>query len=180
MMSTHDELEALFQKHGFDDFKWIDPARIEVSQWVRMKCKFGCSHYGKNASCPPNTLEVHECREFFGEYSDAAVFHFVGTLEDPEARFAWTKEINKRLSNLESEVFFSGFRKAFMLFMDSCYLCEECMADRQECKHPKLSRPAPEAMAVDVFETVRRYDYPIEVLSDYKQEMNRYAILLVD
>jgi hypothetical protein len=34
-------------------------------------------------------------------------------------------------------------------------------------------------MAVDVFSTARAAGYPIEVLSDYDQTMNRYAILLV-
>jgi predicted metal-binding protein len=145
-----------------------------------MKCRFGCPEYGRNAACPPNTLEVQESREFFSEYGEAVIFHFSQKLEDPETRHAWTKGINKRLVNLEREVFITGYRKAFMLYMDSCYLCEECAADRLECNHPRLSRPAPEAMAVDVFETVRRYGYPIEVLSDYSEEMNRYAILLVD
>jgi hypothetical protein len=35
-------------------------------------------------------------------------------------------------------------------------------------------------MAIDVFSTVRQYGYPIEVLSDYSQAMNRYAFLLVE
>jgi hypothetical protein len=35
-------------------------------------------------------------------------------------------------------------------------------------------------MAVDVYGTVLRAGYPIEVLSDYKKTMNRYAFLLVD
>jgi hypothetical protein len=43
-----------------------------------------------------------------------------------------------------------------------------------------MARPTPEAMAVDVFATVRQVDYLIEVLSNYKQTMNRYAFLLVE
>jgi hypothetical protein len=35
-------------------------------------------------------------------------------------------------------------------------------------------------MAIDVYTTVRKAGYPIQVLSDYAQEMNRYAFLLVD
>jgi hypothetical protein len=35
-------------------------------------------------------------------------------------------------------------------------------------------------MAVDVFSTVRSMGYPIEVLSDYRQTMNRYAFLLIE
>jgi predicted metal-binding protein len=36
------EIEALFAKHGFTDYRWIDPHQIVVAQWVRMKCTFGC------------------------------------------------------------------------------------------------------------------------------------------
>jgi hypothetical protein len=35
-------------------------------------------------------------------------------------------------------------------------------------------------MAMDVYSTVRPYGYPIEVLSDYSQAMNRYAFLLIE
>ena len=43
-----------------------------------------------------------------------------------------------------------------------------------------LARPTPEALAVDVYSTVRAIGYPIQVLSDYTQEMNRYALLLIE
>jgi len=33
---------------------------------------------------------------------------------------------------------------------------------------------------MDVYSTVRKLGYPNDVLSDYKQEMNRYAFLLID
>jgi hypothetical protein len=35
-------------------------------------------------------------------------------------------------------------------------------------------------MAVDVFSTVRKIGYPIEVLADYRQAMNRYAFLMIE
>ena len=61
-----------------------------------------------------------------------------------------------------------------------CGICLECTGDRTTCKEPKLSRPTADALAVDVFSTVRKLGYPIQVLSDYDQEMNRYAFLLID
>ena len=42
-----------------------------------------------------------------------------------------------------------------------------------------MARPAPEAMAVDVFSTVRRFEFPINVRTDYDQKMDRYAFLMV-
>ena len=48
------------------------------------------------------------------------------------------------------------------------------------CKHSESARPSPEAMGVDVFSTVKPLGFPIEILSDYEQTMNRYAILLIE
>jgi predicted metal-binding protein len=95
-------------------------------------------------------------------------------------RSAWSAKTNRGLAKLEREVFLAGYRKAFVLFMDRCHLCAECVASRVECREPKLSRPSPEGMAVDVFATVRQLGYPIEVLTDPSQEMNRYAFLMVE
>jgi len=173
-------LETLFEKHGFKDYKWMDPKEIVVSQWVRIKCFFGCSEFGKTATCPPNVPSLSECRDFFSEYSRAVVFHFEKAVEKPEDRHAWTRKINLRLLKLEREVFLLGYQKAFLLFMDSCTLCSPCSGKREECRYPKQARPAPEAMGVDVFSTVRKLGYPIKVLSDYSQKMNRYSFLMIE
>jgi predicted metal-binding protein len=179
-MSDRAELEALFAKHGYTDFKWIDPTQMVVAQWVRMKCTFGCPDYGRNATCPPNVPSVTECRAFFDEYRTAAMFHFAKSLGDPDQRGAWSRKANHALLKLEREVFLSGYQKAFLLFMDCCRICTDCPGVRAECKSPELARPSPEAMGVDVFSTVRQWGFPIEVLSDYAQEMNRYAFLLIE
>ena len=175
----HDNLEELFKKHGFTDFKWIDPKKIVVSQWVRMKCIFGCGDYSKNASCPPNVPTVYECERFFSEYNDAFVFHFQKRVDRPEDRNVWSKKVNSDLLKLEREVFISGYERAFLLYMDSCYLCSDCSGERYKCKNLKSSRPSVEAMAVDVYTTVREVGYSIHVLSDYSQTMNRYAFLMI-
>ncbi len=173
-------LAALFAGHGFADFRWLDPREIVVAEWVRMKCLYGCGEYGKNACCPPNAPPVDACARFFREYSTAAVFHFAKTVERPEDRHAWSRKLDLELLELEREVFKAGYVKAFLLFFDSCGVCPECTGTRTTCKEPKLARPTPDALAMDVYATVRKLGYPIEVLSDYKQEMNRYAFLLVE
>jgi len=179
-MDRRAEVEALLEKHGYSDFRWVDPKEIVVAQWVRAKCTFGCGEYGRNASCPPNVPSVAECRRFFDEYSSGVILHFEKAVERPEDRHAWSREVNQGLLRLEREVFLAGYQKAFLLFMDSCGLCTECPGQREACKNPRSARPTPESMAVDVFSTVRRHGYPIEVLSDYSQAMNRYAFLLVE
>ena len=130
-------LDAIFKKKGYTDYKWIDPKKIIVTQWVRMKCKFGCTEYGRGGACPPNTPSVAECEQFFSEYSDAAILHFDGTMNKPEDRH----KINSELVKLEREVFLAGYERAFLLSMDSCGFCKECTGDRQTCKEPRMARP---------------------------------------
>lgn len=178
-MDFRDKIEKKFIEFGFSDFKWIDPKKIVVSHWVRMKCVFGCNEYGRTASCPPNIPTVSECERFFQEYSEAVIFHFEKKVDKPEDRFAWTRKINLKLLKMEREIFLSGYEKAFLLFLDSCNICPDCPGQRENCKEPKLARPTPEAMSVDVYTTVKQAGYPIEVLSKYSQKMNRYAFLMI-
>lgn len=174
------KLDALFESNDFHDYRWIRASEIRVAHWVRFKCMFGCTSYGKKGTCPPQVPSVEECRAFFNEYDDAVIFHFAKKVKEPEDRVPWSRELSRRLTKLEREVFISGYHKAFMLFMDECRLCKECTGNRTTCINKNDARPGPESLAVDLFTTVRSIGYPIEVLSSYNQEMNRYAILLVE
>lgn len=173
------DLELLIQKQGYTDYKWIDPKNIIVSQWVRMKCMFGCGGYGENACCPPNLPSVTECERFFQEYNRAIIFRFAKKLDNPDDRHAWSRKVNLKLLKLEREVFFSGYERVFLLFMDSCNICAECVGEKDKCNEPRMARPSPEGMAVDVYSTVKQLGFPIEVRTDYSQEMNRYAFLMI-
>jgi predicted metal-binding protein len=173
-----ESLENLFGESGFDRFAWIDPGEIRVAQWVRMKCTFGCSGYGKSGCCPPQTPSVSDCRRFFDEYSSAVVFHFPVQFEDPEDRHPWKKKNTLDLVELERQVFLAGNERAFVM-AQGCSLCQECETDRVNCQKPELARPSPEAMAVDVYTTARELGFPIQVKTDHGQAMDRYAILMV-
>lgn len=178
--TDRENLEKIFGKHGYSDFCWIDPKEIVVSQWVRMKCMFGCDEYGKTATCPPNVPSVAECERFFRDYRTAVIFHFEKSVDKPEDRWNWTRDLNRKLLELEKEIFCSGHEKAFLLFLDSCNFCENCSGLRTKCKEPEQARPTAEALAMDVFSTVRKVGYSIDVLSDYDQRMNRFAFLLIE
>ncbi len=179
-MPDKPQLERMLGRHGIKDFKWIDPQTIIVSPWVRLKCEYGCPSYGRVASCPPNTPSLSDCREFFAAYQTGLVFHFQKVAGDPAERRHWSAKLNVGLSRLEREVFLAGYHKAFLLFMDSCEICADCVPDRKDCKEPKISRPSPEGMGVDVFSTVRQWGYPINVLTDPSDRMDRYAFLMVE
>ena len=179
-MDENKQIEAIVCKHGFNDYKWIDPKNIVVAQWVRMKCMYGCPDYGRIASCPPNTLTVEECKQFFAEYRSGMVIHIQKVVADPEKRRQWIAKTNLKLAKMEREIFLAGNPKAFLLFLGSCHICAECTASRADCLEPKISRPSPEGMAVDVFSTMRQIGYPIEVLTDQAEQMNRYAFLMIE
>jgi predicted metal-binding protein len=173
-------LEALFKDHGFPDFKWIEAKDIVVAHWVRFRCMFGCPDYGKRGTCPPNVPSIDECRQMISEYSQGVVFHFEKKAEKSGDRKAWKKPIALKLLALEREVFLSGYYKTFLISFDSCGLCETCDADRVKCRNPKNARPGADAMGIDVYATTRSIGYPIQVLKNYDETMNRYAFLLIE
>lgn len=174
------KIEQIIRGKGFNDSTWINPADIIISQWVRMKCLFGCSSYNMNASCPPNVPPVDECRRFINEYEHGVILHFSKLLNDPADRKEYCLKINKTLLQIEREVFLMGHRKAFVLFIDECQLCEDCSGNRGDCKNKKNSRPTPEALAIDVYKTAWKYNLPINVLKSFNEAMDRYSILLVE
>lgn len=175
-----EKLEKIFARYNFDDYQWIKASQIEVAHWVRFKCTFGCSSYGKKGACPPQVPSVEECRAFFAEYREAVIFHIVKKVDKPEDRIPWSRKVNKELVKMEGEIFRSGYYKAFMMGMDECRFCEKCTGERELCVNKEDARPGPESLAVDLFNTVRSIGYPLEVLHSYDQEMNRYAILLLE
>ncbi|MHA1904215.1 MAG: DUF2284 domain-containing protein [Candidatus Thorarchaeota archaeon] len=175
---NRDRLGELFKEHELSDFKWIDPGEIVVSQWVRMKCTFGCPDYG-GAACPPNNPPVADCRRWISEYKDAVVFRFPKTTDSSAEYKEWLSQITQRLIEVEKAVFLSGRVKVFLLTAANCSLCKECVSCRVECRHKKQARPTPEGMAIDVFATVSKLGFPLEVLKVRSAESNRYAILLI-
>jgi predicted metal-binding protein len=95
-------------------------------------------------------------------------------------RFSWFREVNRRVLNLEKEVFLSGFYKAFAFPPAPCNLCGRCQESKRECRQPLASRPTLEAFCVDVFATARKMGYEIQVLKGYEEEMNRFGLLLIE
>jgi predicted metal-binding protein len=174
------KIEQIIREKGFDDYQWINPGGIIVSQWVRMKCMFGCASYNANGTCPPNVPSVDDCRNFLMEYKHGLILHFSNSLKDPADRKQYCLEINKTLLKIERDVFLLGYRKAFVLITDECHLCNDCTGKRDDCKNKRDARPSPESLGIDVFKTVTKYDFPINVLKDYNEVMNRYSILLVE
>jgi predicted metal-binding protein len=174
------QIEKLARAHSLGDFKWMDPRTIVPRHWVREKCIYGCPRYGQKACCPPEVPSVAECKAFFKEYRHGLLYHLTKKFGDPNERFRWARDVNKKAFALEREVFLSGFYKAFTFTAAPCNLCEECKNTRRECRNPLVSRPTLEAFGVDVYATARKLGYPLQVVKGYKEDTNRFGLLLVE
>jgi len=58
---AHTLIEELGHIH--QDFKRIPADMIEVGDWVRWKCMYGCKAYGKHLGCPPYVPLPEETRK---------------------------------------------------------------------------------------------------------------------
>ena len=178
--STARKVEIIAESHGFDDFKWITPKDVVTAHWVRMKCQYGCPDFGRRGCCPPEVPSVVDCNRFFDEYKRGLLLHLAIKFKDPELRFQWGRRMQKKAMALEREVFLADFPKAFVFPPGSCDLCADCPGNKRECKQPRDARPSLEAFSVDVYSTARKVGYPIHVLKGYREEMNRFGLLLVE
>jgi len=60
-----EQLEQLFRKRGYIDFKWIEPEEIIISQWVRMKCMSAVETTAEKPPAPQMSLYFLNTRIFF-------------------------------------------------------------------------------------------------------------------
>ena len=156
-------------KAGVKAAKVISPTEIETAAWVRLKCQYGCDGYHQCLVCPPFTPTPEQMRQVLNGYRRAILIHF-----EPQAD---TKEI---VVELEREVFLCGAWKAFGLGAGPCYLCKSCPDEPGKCRHAEEARPAMEACGIDVYTTVRKAGFPIEVVRSTRQCPNYYGLVLVD
>jgi predicted metal-binding protein len=172
-MISKDKIESIITEYGFSDYRWINPQDIIVSQWVRVKCTFGCSDYGLG-TCPPNTPTVDECRTFFSEYNNGLIIRLNTMVDKDSYPSDWSREMTNKLLEIEKQVFLKGNQKVFLLNQTCCHLCKDCSRNRTDCKDKSKSRPSPEAFAVDVYQTVRNVGMEITVWM--KPIFNSFAI----
>jgi predicted metal-binding protein len=178
--STAKWIEATAKDHGFGDFKWINPKEVVTGNWVRMKCEYGCLNYGRWGCCPPEVPSVADCRRFFDEYKFGLLLHSAIRFKDPELRHQWGRKMQRKALAIEREVFLADFPRAFVFPPGPCELCTDCSGNKRECKQPRIARPSLEGFAVDVYGTARKMGYQIHVLKGYREEMNRFGLLLVE
>ena len=164
---------ALAKKMGAEDAKVIRAKDVFVRDWVFLKCKFGCDGFGKRLTCPPNSPSPETMRRVLSEYSRALLLHFVRNPRKKQSMHP-----TRVASALERTIFLDGYYKAWGMGCGPCLLCERC--DPKKCRHAEEARPSMESCGIDVYATARKAGFPIEVVTDYKQVSNRYALILIE
>jgi len=168
-LSDSELCKAAKQKPNVRDACIISPSDVETAAWVRLKCQFGCSGFGQCLVCPPFTPTPQQMREVLDSYNRAVLIHFT-----PEAH------IKAMIADFEREIFLLGAWKVFGLGAGSCEFCRTCKVQEQDCKYPEQARPSMEACGIDVFTTVKKVGFPIEVVRTMSQCPNFYGLILVD
>jgi predicted metal-binding protein len=154
-------------KLGAKDARMISPGDVVTAEWVRWKCRFGCGGYGSSLCCPPNSPTPAETRRLLDGFKRAILFE------------AGRGEPKKIAVALERELFLAGYYRAFGLGEGPCRLCEKC-AFGEGCRHPRQARPAMEACGIDVFTTVRRHGFTINVVQSRTDMQHYFGMVLID
>ncbi len=127
---------------GASRAKIIWTKTVAIGNWTRMQCQFGCPHYAKLHTCPPNTPTTDETAEILADYQRALLIY-----AKPDYNM---REI---VVSLEEAFKSKNYFRAFGMCSRPCDLCEECTIDTF-CKYPEKARPTMQGCGIDVQGTV--------------------------
>lgn len=199
-----DFLRKLALVLGASDVRIIPASKVVVEDRVVLKCRVGCSNYGKTLACPPYTPSAEEFRKIVGEYNYALFMKFasraeagselrdhlskpnVDIPEDAKERTekfwaAWKEDKKKMLASvvkLESEAMNKGYSLAISFVSGSCQLCEKCNVETGICVHPDIARYSEDAVGVNVKKTAENAG--MEYVFPFPKNPESFALLLID
>ena len=157
--------------------------KIDVAEWVRLKCQFGCSQYNTNWCCPPASPDLPKVRAVLQEYSQALLligsrqckdFYLNNAKRRAEKVRSW-----KEVVGIERRLFLEGYDKAISLVSGSCALCKKCTFP-EACQFPMERRPPIEAFSIDLIGTLKNLGISTPVAQRTDDTFNYYAIILLE
>jgi predicted metal-binding protein len=181
-----------------NDFKLIPTKDIEIAEWVRWKCEYGCKAFGKHMTCPPHTPRPEDTRKLINCFEKALIVRFNNVQPNSKVspahihHYLWDAilAIHNTMFEFEKCAFLAGYYKAFGMAALPCSFCRDCMPEKEGfvldhaakrfCEHPDKARPSMEACGIDVFKTVRAAGYELEVRTSYQEEITIFGLLLIE
>ena len=199
-------LVKLALEMGAADAKIVPANKVVVEERVTLKCKVGCSNYGKTLACPPYTPSAEEFRRVVAEYGYVMFMKFKsnatadaetlknlnvaeGDMKVPKevrekaAKFwaDWKADKRKMLQtvvDLEKASMKQGYSLALSFVSGTCQLCEKCNTATRVCVHPELARWSEDAVGVNVKKTAANAG--IEFKFPFDKNPDSFALLLID
>jgi predicted metal-binding protein len=159
---------------GAADVVVLPAQAVNVDERVRLKCVIPrCLRAGETPNCPPHAPELEVVRRAIARYSWAVLFKCeVTPMQDYAPQKTGTKEEMRRtlvfhqktaeiVYELERHAYKDGYYLALGLSGGSCkdYLCQGLTCqfiDSGRCRFPLRSRPAIEALGIDVIDLVNK------------------------
>lgn len=176
-------LLRLARPYDIHDITPISTSDICVADWVRLKCKYGCSRYGTSWCCPPETPEPNEMKAILKGYERALLLS--GRVKN--GQFYRDNSSKRRIQvrkwkgpvALERHLFLAGYYKAFSLVSETCALCREC-AYPEKCTFPTLRRPSVESCSIDILGTLRTVGRDFQIAGNVNEEYASYSLILLE
>ena len=176
-------LKELARKCGIDEMIPIKTDSIVISEWVHLKCKYGCQRYGKSWCCPPETPDPDKAKKILKEYDTALLL--ISRISNP---FFYRNNKKKRRIQvkvwkgpiaIERCLFLNGYYKAFALVSENCALCDECLYPNS-CRFPQERRPSVESFSIDIFATLKNIGIQYFIHNQRKASYNHFSIILLE
>ncbi len=170
------------KEYGVESIKPFGTDKFEFGEWVGLKCRYGCSKFGTNWSCPPATPSSSQAREIVSEYSLALLL--TGTQQCTNFYLNNNKTRGEQVRywkgtvSIERQLLLQGYDKAFSLVAGSCSLCKEC-AYPEACRFPAEKRPTIESFAIDMIGTLKNLGIKTKVARDPKEPFKYYTMILL-
>ena len=157
--------------------------QLVVDERVRLKCSVPrCLRAGETPNCPPNAPDLDLIRKAFSKYTWGILLK---THVEPMEEYApghpdssgvdrtllFHQKTGKIIYELERLAYKQGYYLAMGLGGGSCkdYLCKGLVCqvkDSGRCRFPLKSRPAMEAMGIDVLDIIKKVGWDAYPLLD--------------
>jgi len=167
----------LAKKSGSFWVKIIDPKNVVTSEWVRIKCQYGCGMYGRCLTCPPYSPTPTCTERMMRDFSSALVM--IHDIKSSGKERSLRKRLRKDVAKIEREMFLDGHYKAFGMACGPCNLCKECILS-YPCKYEDFARPSMEACGIDVYQTLANVGYKLKVVRDYEDSCKFCSLILIE
>ena len=178
-----DEVLKMGRKFGITTVQPFSVDKLIVKDWVNLKCRYGCTNYGINWSCPPATPQPDEARKIISEYTTALLlegnrkcsnFYRNNRKKREDAVRYW-----KGIVSTERFLFLTGYYKAFALVSSACSLCKQCTYP-DTCRFPQEKRPTIESFSIDLIGTLHNLGATSNVATSSEDAFNYYGLVLLD